>query len=210
MLYAAWNVVTALEEIGAAPGDLVQVIALRVRPAIDLPCGIVGEYQSIYNSGGSTINSRKVEQSISNFIFSAPEDVHKLQLYLDSFFAELLKREPKRPEDHLPNVLLAERILSGHGGLMYPSVVNAHSMNLAVPADVFDTNFEVMATFTSKIDDYHSYGIFDAQPIDRSSEFSASGDIHWQSRAKPQFSFSLQQGMRFPLEAVGWRVPVAA
>lgn len=209
-LYASWNIATALDEIAAKPCDIVQLIGLRVRHPIDLPCAIVGEYQSIHNSGGSLVNSRKLEDSISRLLLNSTQESVQLQLFLDSFFAELLRAQPKKPEDYLPTAILAEHLLSHAKGLLFPSVETAHAVNLAVRAPVFDEAFEVMCTFVCRIDRCHGYGVYDAELVENSSTFSSDGTIHWDSHRSLPSVFSYQSGYGFSIETSGWRVPIAA
>ena len=54
-LYAAVNKNIVLDEIGAMAGDYVQVIGVRVRSDKTLPIVLIGEYQSVLNSGRSLL-----------------------------------------------------------------------------------------------------------------------------------------------------------
>ena len=53
VLYASWNMRTVFDEIAVQAGHYVQTIALRPIAGLQVPCHIVGEYQSILNSNGT-------------------------------------------------------------------------------------------------------------------------------------------------------------
>jgi hypothetical protein len=189
---------------------LVQLIALRVRTPIEIICAVVGDYQSVNNSGGSLINSRTLEREISFELQNHSAEAVDLQLFLDSFFAELLRRQPKKPEDYLPSTILAEHLLAKCQGLIFPSVETAHSMNLAVRATSFNQSFEVVNTILLRIDKCHGYGIYAAPLIAHTTTFSADGSIDWNSSKETPHRFSFERGHQFDPNLQGWRVPVAA
>lgn len=50
-MYASWNTATAVAEVAAQPGDLIQVIGIRRQRLKPFSSLLIGEMQSVYNSG---------------------------------------------------------------------------------------------------------------------------------------------------------------
>ena len=203
VLYASWNTTTAFDEVGAEPGDYIQVIAVRPRTGIQFPCHIVGEYQSIINLGGSLVNLRKLEQFVSRLFHDEPAS-HPANLYIDSFFADSFRRRVERPYEYKTTALFAERFLA-KGGLMYPSVQNAGGINIAVPADAFDSKFEVISTEFSRIDRFYGYGTYQTTPLKQSCDFASDGTINWDSSKRLPARWNMQEGLRTTEPFDGWR-----
>ena len=206
VLYASWNGITALDEIGAEVGDHIQTIALRPVAGLDLPCHIVGEYQSINNSGGSLVNSRKLEQHVNQLVQGNPLR-HMTTLYVDSFLAEAFRRRVARPYDYKITAVYADNFHKAEGGFMYPSVQTAGGVNIAIPAEVFDAKFEIISTQIVKIDRCFGYGLYTSKMLKSTCDFNADGTIIWNSSKKLPAQWNLQSGLRASEPFVGWRKP---
>ncbi len=205
VLYASWNPTVAIEEIGAEAGDVVQLVALRVAPGFQLPCHIVGEYESVLNSGGSLVNSRKLEQAINEMHAANPLRVKEMQ-FVDSFFAEAFRKRVERPYEYRVTALYAERILAApDGGLMYPSVRLAGGINLAVTPTVCDERFEILFSDVWKIERYYGYGMYFCSPIKHATTFEPDGIIAWNTTKDVPWTRDLQSGLRFSIPFFGWR-----
>lgn len=206
VLYASWNVITALDEIGAEVGDHIQTIALRPVAGVDLPCHIVGEYQSINNSGGSLVNSRELEQHVNQLLQDNPLR-HMTTFYVDSFLAEAFRRRVARPYDYKITAVYADNFHKAEGGFMYPSVQTAGGVNIAIPAEVFDAKFEIISTQIFKIDRCFGYGLYRSILLKSTCDFNVDGTVIWNSSKQLPAQWNLQTGLRTSEPFVGWRRP---
>ncbi len=205
VLYAGWNYRLALEEIGAKAGDTVQLVRLRVKPPIEFRCAIIGEYQAIFNSGRSIINSEKSELAFQDSLRMHPAYVFA-QAFVDSAIAEIFRIKPDGPKDYLVSATIAEDfILNRAQGLMYPSVRTAHCVNLAVRAEEFDKNFEVLDTMVFKVLGYHGYGLYALEPVINTCEISADGAFLWDSKRVITSTLGPRRDEQIPADFVGWR-----
>ncbi len=198
-----------MEETSMEVGDVLQVIALRPIEGIEVPCHIVGEYQSVLNSGRSLISSKLTEDAVWKFLNEHPER-EALTLLVDSFVAEQYRQVVKHPTEYKFTALYADLVCGEELGLMYPSVAANHGINLAVSGKMFDAVFEVLFTEVFKIEKYFGYGVYERKLIRASCDFEEDGTIQWNSPKGFVYEFSLGSGMRIDDSFRGWRPPQAA
>lgn len=178
-LYASANEHTAFDEIGASPGEKIQLIAIRPLPGDPILSFLVGEYQSVFNSGSSLVNSRKIEQFINFRIQTSSLEAKYEQLFADSFLAEAFRRNVKRPHDYLTTAVFSDGLFAQGMSITYPSVETPHGINVAIPMNIFDTRCEVIATQVVEITDYFGYGIYRWNQVAVSSVFDNEGKVSW-------------------------------
>lgn len=204
ILYAGWNPRLALEEISAKTGQFVQTIALRVRAPLDFPCAIVGEHQSIFNSGVSIIGSQKLEAGFQAE-YTAENPLTYPQVFVDSVLAEIFRSPSKDPATYVASAAIADQVLSHRQGLMYPSVRTMHAVNLAVRAEDFDETFEVLYSSVSRVNAYHGYGLYDLEPIRQTCAIDQSGEFDWRSNRQFSGSVGTRNGLVVSPDFIGWR-----
>ncbi len=196
VFYGSWNVPITMDEIGAQVGDYVQVVSCRIQQGHELPCLVVGEYQSMEFSGGSLINSRLTES-----VFSRQRDsdiaTFRTQVYLDSVLAQLFRREATRPHEYKATAIFASIMHRTGAGLMYPSVRLPGGINIAVPAAEFDRLFEVISTSVKRITRCYGYGLYEVEGTRDSCDFDPEGVIRWGFRKEAATS-NLEPAGRHP------------
>ena len=204
VLYAGWNVRLSMEEIGAKKGDTVQVILLRVRSPIEFPCVILGEHQAIYNSGRSIVNSPILESAFSRKLQMRVERT-LADVFVDSVLAELFREQHEKNDGYATCAVFAERVLARGIGLIYPSVRTAHSANIAVRAEEFDANFEVLGSDLYRVQDYHGYGLYVLKPIQSTWEIDTDGTFRWSSQRRPALTLGSRRDTLIPGDFRGWQ-----
>ena len=203
VLYASWNLPTALEEIGISTGDAVQVIILRLRKGVVLPCHVVGELQFFHYSGRTQFRAGPAEQVIRDMQF---HEGFLEKIFIDSVMSEFFRAYVKRFYEYKVTAAFSECLLRAEGGLIYPSVESIGAMNLAVSSNVFDKNFEVLGTAVFSVSKYVGYGLYELQKKHESSDFHENGDIDWKN-GKPVTAESLGPfgNIQMNPDYVGWR-----
>ena len=205
-LYAGWNRRVALDEIHAKEGDVVQLITLRVKDPIQFPCAIIGELQAVWNSGRSLINSEKIEQAIRTGI-DAQDPGMFYDLFVDSLISEIFRAPILDSTQYITSAVIANHLLcSGHGGIMYPSVRSAHSINLAVASEAFDSNFEVLGSEVMEIIANHGYGLYIPKLLKQTWELETDGTFKWDSARVPPITEGRRRDTLIPPDFKGWRV----
>ena len=199
--YAAWNKSTALDEIGAQTGDLIQLIAVRLRQNANVIATRFGVYQELYSTG-----QVRYAPNLAIYIKKILEQKPLTPIFIDSVLTEEL-RDPN--SDYLVTSTLANLHYTDESGLIFPSVRNFGGLNLAVPAKVFDSKFEVLFTEVVKISDSFGYGLYHPTVIGRSCDFSQKGNINWGSKKELRFSFAMHGGLKEDIRSDGWQVKQA-
>jgi hypothetical protein len=195
---------TALDEIGAQAGDIVQLIALRPIAGVDVPCHVVGEYQSFYSSGRSLLRSGVIERHLGAEL-AKDADAFARSVFIDSVLAECFCHPAKRAFEYKLTAVYSELLHRGGGGLIYPSVATSGGMNLAIPATTFDSQFEVVFTQVLKVESAFGYGLYTMTPLRYSCDFKSAGEINWESGSRRVFQWSPQGGLHETQDRPGWR-----
>ena len=207
VLYASWNALTTLAEVPLIPGDHVQLIAVRPRAGIVVPSAVVGEIAFYHNNGHSLINSVDAKRQSDRFIHSATPDALTRRLFVDSFLSEQYAKPVKHAIEYRLSAEFANRYTSQGTSLIYPSVESRGAVNIAVPADRFDRDFEVMETVVYRIESYLGYHYFMTIPVLGSAQFESDGEIDWASSRQATGSHAYSFGVRYNQGQTGWRVP---
>lgn len=180
VLYCSRSVQTALEEIAAQPGDLVQTITLRIYQNNGFRCHSVGEYQSVYSCGASMIRSKTLEDGIRRHMGQTDsEEALLTQIYCDSFLAEAFRATAKRGHEYLPTAVFAETLHELGLCIVYPSVESVRGLNLVASPAQSATFFEVSETIVFPVQAYFGYGLYQLTKVASSRWFSADGTIDW-------------------------------
>lgn len=205
VLYAGWNQQVALEEVGASRGHVAQLISLRVQSPVQFRCAVIGEYQAIFNSGRSVVNSQNLEGSLSEELV-ADIDGAMSKVFVDSVTAEIFRSNISCSNDYVTSAVIADSIVGHHAGLMYPSIRTSHAINLAVHADDFDRNFEVLESTVYEVLDYHGYGLFSLKPLKATCEITSAGQFVWNSKRQMPSTLGSRRDKQVPSDFIGWRV----
>jgi hypothetical protein len=206
-MYSAWNMLTALDEISVESGQLVQIIFLRVKPGLQFPCYVVGDYAHINNSGRSQISSEILVDGVEKQLYTLPVGVTKRHLFVDAFLAEQFSRPHGRSFEFKLTAAFAARLYAANRGVIYPSIERRGGMNLATSAQCFDRSFEVVCTVVMEVKRSHGCGVYDSATLKASSTFAADGAIDWKAPQALNFSHTLRRGNRLPKGHRGWSVP---
>lgn len=205
ILYAGWNERVAMEEVNANKGHFVQLIRLRVRAPFQFPCAVVGEYQSVFNSGSSVINS----EIIQSFIHKVRDDNighFYSQVYIDSVLADIFRRKVVNHEDYMTSAVIADCVTSLGNGFIFPSVRTSRAVNLAVGAEEFDRYFEVIDCRLMEVLDYHGYGLFALKPHKYTCEMDNEGYFKWSSTAKVPMTRGKYGNALIPPDFPSWHL----
>lgn len=149
VLYASSNIRTVLEEIGAAPGDFVQIVAVfpvsTGTPQSDPKFHMIGEHESTLGGGRSLLGNNRSVQWMEQLLIEQPAYAHDL-FFLDSFLSEAFRRPAVRSHEYRLTAVYAASVMQDEGGLIYPSVQARGGINVAIHPQTFDAHFRVAYT----------------------------------------------------------------
>ena len=181
-LYLSFNASTALSEIKAMEGDVIQLsqfVPISRSPRVLM----IGEYSRISRGNNSFFPDivPYVSQVLKSLQEKSPAHVNCF-LYPDLFFDEILKMPDASVSNYIHSRILARLLLDEpHNleGIMYHSVANAGGFNVALPADKADSLLRFDHTILVRIKNVFSYGIYDYEAVQMSRGKTESGRIVW-------------------------------
>ena len=182
-LYLSMSLDTALSEINATDGDIVQVSAY-VTKRKSLTLGVIGEF---YRSsrGSASLLDKAHSFKISNFVRELSIKDRGLALsflYTDLFFDEILRSPDAVKNEYIHSRTLSKLIFEKYpflDGLIYHSVASAANFNLGLPNIKADAAVALKSTMLMKIKKRYPYGLYDIEPYKTPIEIKKNGDILW-------------------------------
>jgi hypothetical protein len=201
-LYAASNTRVALDEIEARSDSRVAVILIRQRPDRSMALQVVGEIESILNSGRSLVGATRNENDIVEMSATDLERLDK-DYFVDAVMAELFRR-PGR--EYQATSIFATSTYSKGLGLVFPSVRTRGGINVALDHAAFDWNYEVVSIAEIQIKRFFGKSCYKSEVTRFATRFEQDGSIVWNNLDSPEYEWSIQEGLVLPREFVGWRV----
>lgn len=208
MFYAAWNQGTAIAEV--KPGNAKTIWMAHARPWAKVYACLVGAYEYYHHTSRTHYPHEQLTSEIKAFFHRRqPPENFLSTLYADSVLAKLL-RSPSSDKYHLTSAIGRVLMVPGQPTVfLYPSVQTAASINVAIPEDVFDAAFEVMAVERHDIEIDMGSGIVAATAGRLCHDFSNDGHINWYSLKKHKLHESPDGHLAYSIEHKGWRVPLS-
>lgn len=100
VLYSSWNMHTALDEINAQAGDVVQVVGFNVVPGNQVLLQKVGDIERFQNSGRCLFDDPPGQNIMKQFQITDPE-TYRASLLIDSLLAELFSKSTARDHEYM-------------------------------------------------------------------------------------------------------------
>lgn len=184
-LYLSMTIDTALIEIGAKDGDIVQISGFIPKDK-PITLGLIGEHFKAIRGIGGFLDK---EQSKCIADFSAKieriDRKHALSyLFIDLFFDEILRDPEAKKNDYIHSRILSRLLFEKYpfiDGLMYHSVASFGCVNIALPQQKTDELLGLVNTILVKVNRAYPYGLYDVETIQTPNKITPNGDIIWQN-----------------------------
>ncbi|EER3651979.1 RES family NAD+ phosphorylase [Escherichia coli] len=185
MLYASYHIGTALAEINAKDGDIVQIIQLELpkNAHSGIRCLAIGEIYNAYH-GITTISpilSDEVRKLITRL---GAKDIHGLMsfLYMDALSAELLNDVLASKNNYIYSRTLSRLLLEKHkdiDGIVFPSAKIKGTSNITLRPESILNKTEIVSNMVIRISKIYPYGICDFKVLKRAKGHKLDGDVIW-------------------------------
>lgn len=206
VLYLASNIKTAVIEVKATKGQLVQVTATRPLEGSLFAGTLFGAYCDIEESNNLPLFPG-IAEALRDYKRRNPR-AFKQALFIDGIFSKLFRNNSRA--QYLLTAALSDYYLSRTGGgIFYPSVQNKSGQNLAIRSSTFDSKFEVVMSWVYQIDDIMPNGDFAYTLKHFADDYGPDGQILWHK--PPRRMITRPPYMHEVPRTPGWRpLPASA
>ena len=185
--YISSNVETAVREVQAGPGELVQAAGFKVRPSKLLHLVLVGEYAHVHKRGYTSLNGTDPEGTIRGLLKQHSSQA-EVMISIDKFFAAVLSDPQARETDYMRtqvlSSLLHERLADAHG-IAFPSVRDPLGFNFGVLAKFSDEIFENTCCALQRVGQLHMYDMLVQGTVQSAIGTKPNGDFVWSPNYEP-------------------------
>lgn len=161
VLYATFNVFTALAEVEALEGDYVHIIGYKMIRSIR-SC-FIGEYINVHRSGRA-LTSEQIGADLNRILNKMPPEEGRSFVFTDAFLSSILRDTKAASKNYLHSRILGTLLLQKQPefeAMHYPSVAMERAMNVAIKPKIADQMLKVTGTCVIKVNKKYDYGIFD-------------------------------------------------
>lgn len=200
LLYTTTKKSTAYAEIHAESGDYVYLVGYKMKGDKTIKVKLIGEFFHIYRTGLSLINP-SLGHDLHRFMNkSLNYDIWKSIVFVDAFFASVLRDENERTNGYLRTRILYELISSKVQevpGIFYPSVAQTGGMNFAISSSIAEDVFEVHHAALMCIKKKFHFGFYDAYKMHDCIRIENDGSLVL-SRSDGNRCWKVVEGQRHP------------
>lgn len=178
VLYASLDMATALDEVGGQPGAVIQSISLQVVPDNDIRWHSVGDLRNWRLFGNSSFGDPRMDITLHE-LFQTDIGKFTENEFVDSTISYYFRRRSKRPYEYKISAAFSDVLLPSGGIIIYPSVENYGGKNIAIPAQTFDSQFEVMSSTIYRIERAYGQGLYYLSTLRCAENFDKHGGVEW-------------------------------
>lgn len=179
--YISADIETALAEVDPDNGQLVQLAGFKIKNESPLVVAVIGEYSNVQKNGYMHFVGKDPDKTILNLLNSLPRKEAIKKIYIDRFFAHVLRDENARSNNYQNSRSLSQAILSrNHAhGIAFPSVKDRGGFNLGIKSESSDECFHNVSCVVAKVNAKREFGLIDYEIINSATHLDKSGDFVW-------------------------------
>ncbi|AXW63459.1 hypothetical protein CJO94_12090 [Ralstonia solanacearum] len=177
--YIATRKETALAEVGATEGQLVQLAGFRIKNESPIRLAVIGEYANVQKNGYMHFAGRDPEMAIARILNAMPRQEAFRKIYIDKFLASVLADPNASDNGYMFSRALGQAIYSRGGaeGIVFPSVKDRGGFNISVQAAPSDRSFHNVSCLVVRMGKPRNFGLIEfaivksAERLDGNSKF---------------------------------------
>jgi hypothetical protein len=179
--YISTHKETALSEIGAIDGQLIQLAGFRVTNESPIRFAVIGEYANVYKSGYMYFAGRDPDMAISKILNAMPRNEALKKLYIDKFFASVLANPDAAENGYMFSRALAKSVYSRipADGIVFPSVKDRGGFNIAVQAGPSDRSFHNVCCLVVRIEKIRQYSLIEFSIVKSADRLDEDWNFVW-------------------------------
>ena len=186
--YIAASKETALVEIGATEGQLVQLVGFRVKNETPIRLAVIGEYANVQKNGYMHFAGQDPGMTIAKILNSIPMQEALKKIYIDRFFASVLADPDASTSGYLFTRALGKAIYSriGAEGMVFPSVKDGGGFNVAVKAEPSDRSFHNVSCLVVRVGKPRRFGLTEFSIVKTAKHLDDEWNFVWLEGADPE------------------------
>lgn len=186
--YLAGRVETALLEVEAKEGQLIQVAAFKIDPEEMVRLILVGEYTYVHKAGYVRLTGVDPAGVVTKMLNEMPPEDAVATIYIDRFFASILNDPQARDSGYMFSRALGAALhsrISGADGIAFPSVRDPGGFNYAILPDPSDRVFRNVACVLAKIGQSRRYQLVDHTLVGCAGALDEDDNFVWTQPFQP-------------------------
>lgn len=186
--YLAARVETALLEVKAQQGQLIQLAAFKIAPEEMLRLILVGEYTYVHKTGYVRLTGVDPDGTIKKMLNKMSPDDALATIYIDRFLAGILSDPHARDSGYMLSRALGAALHSrirDADGIAFPSVRDPGGFNYAVLPEPSDRVFRNVACALAQIGRNRRYQLVDYKFTNCADSLDAEDNFIWADPYQP-------------------------
>lgn len=186
--YISADMETALAEVNPAYGQLVQLAGFKIKDDAPLVVAAVGEYSNVQKNGYMHFVGRDPDQTISKMLNQLPRKEALKKIYIDRFFAHVLRDPEASTNDYRNSRALTQAILTRNhaDGIAFPSVKDRGGFNLGIKSEPSDKCFHNVSCAIVKVHAKRKFGLIDYEIVNSARHLDENHNFVWPERYIPE------------------------
>jgi hypothetical protein len=172
---------TALAEVGAKEGQLVQLAGFRIVNEFPLRLAVIGEYSNVQKNGYMHFAGKDPEMAITKILNSMPRQEAFKKIYIDKFFANVLADPNASENGYMFSRALSQAIYSRNSSvaIVFPSVKDRGGFNVAVKAKESDNSFHNVSCIVVELKKQRRFGIIEFDIVKSAERLDENWNFIW-------------------------------
>lgn len=186
--YIAARKETALAEVGAREGQLIQLAGFRIKNESPIRLAVIGEYANVQKNGYMHFAGRDPEMAIAKILNAMPRQDALKKIYIDKFFASVLADPDASATGYMFSRALGQSIYSrvAAKGIVFPSVKDRGGFNIAVQAEPSDESFHNVSCLVVCMGKARKFGLIEFTIVKSAERLDDEGNFVWLEGGDPE------------------------
>jgi len=174
---------TAIKEIEAVEGQMIQLAGFRVKSESPLRLAVIGEYSNVWKSGYMHFVGRDPGMTISKLLNTMPQNEALKIIYMDMFFADILDDLSASRNEYRLSRALSKLIYqkTAADGIIFPSVKDRGGFNIAVKSEPSDNSFLNVCCLLVKMEKIREYGLIEYSILNSAERLDEKRNFVWRT-----------------------------
>jgi len=185
--YVASREDTAIAEVNAEEGQLVQVAGFRIIPEAYMQLALIGEYSNIQKCGYMHFSGSDPDNSLNRYLNLMQKKEALRLIFTDKFFSHVLADPSAHERGYILSRSLASAIHSKSKesvGIVFPSVKDRGGFNIGIKPQASDRLLHNTCCFIAKVGKRRPYGLIEHEIVKSAWNVSPDGDFLWNNCTK--------------------------